>query len=113
VTRSTPAAGTQAPAGATVTLFYSTGLVDVPDVMGESQAIAEARLADAGFKVDTTHEPTADAPTGTVIKQDPPAGTRRERGSTVSIVVASEPEPTPTPTPTDDDEDGGILDGIF
>jgi eukaryotic-like serine/threonine-protein kinase len=113
VTRSTPAAGTQAPAGATVTLFYSTGLVDVPDVMGESQAIAEARLADAGFKVDTTHEPTADAPTGTVIKQDPPAGTRRERGSTVSIVVASEPEPTPTPTPTDDDEDGGILDDIF
>ncbi|MEQ4209793.1 Stk1 family PASTA domain-containing Ser/Thr kinase [Actinopolymorpha sp. B9G3] len=113
VTRSDPAAGTQATAGTTITLFYSTGLVEVPDVMRESQEVAEARLADAGFDVRTTHEPTADAPTSTVINQTPTAGTRRERGSTITIVVASQPELEPEPTPTPTDDDGGILDDLF
>ncbi|MEQ7129551.1 Stk1 family PASTA domain-containing Ser/Thr kinase, partial [Actinopolymorpha sp. B11F2] len=51
VTTTDPAPGTPAPEGSTITVYYSSGLIEVPEVLGESQAVAEARLEDAGFKV--------------------------------------------------------------
>lgn len=100
VTRVTPREGTQAASGSTVTVYYSSGLIEVPNVLEQSEGEAEARLEDAGFKVRTVRQTTSEASAGTVIEQVPGSGSRRERGSTVTIVVAREPEPEPEPTPT-------------
>ena len=101
VTKVRPDEGSKAPAGSTVTIFYSSGLVSVPKVVGQSEDEAAARLRDAGFKVHTVTQRTSDDDPGTVISQVPDPGTRREQGSTVTIVVAREPEPEPEPTPTE------------
>jgi eukaryotic-like serine/threonine-protein kinase len=111
VTRTDPGPGTIAAKGATITVFHSTGLVEVPHVIVKSQQIAEATLQDAGFNVRTIHQETTDAAAGTTIDQIPEAGTKRERGTTVTIVVATQPEPEPTSSPTDDD--GGLLGDLF
>ncbi|MEQ7128396.1 PASTA domain-containing protein, partial [Actinopolymorpha sp. B11F2] len=79
---------TPAPEGSTITVYYSSGLIEVPEVLGESQAVAEARLEDAGFKVRQVEQESADVPRGTVIEQTPTAGERRQRGSTVTIAIS-------------------------
>jgi eukaryotic-like serine/threonine-protein kinase len=88
VTTTDPAAGTTVAEGSTITVYYSSGLTEVPEVIGQTQELAEAQLKDAGFKVEKVEEQTADAEDGTVIAQDPEAGRRTKRGSTVTITVA-------------------------
>jgi beta-lactam-binding protein with PASTA domain/predicted Ser/Thr protein kinase len=60
----------------------------VPTVIGKSQPEAEAILAGAGFEIAITSVPS-DNPPGTVTEQDPPAGSRAEEGSTVTITVST------------------------
>jgi eukaryotic-like serine/threonine-protein kinase len=62
----------------------------VPTVIGESQTQAQAALEDAGFQVAVKTVPT-DAPKGNVLEQDPPAGSRADKGSTVTITVSAGP----------------------
>jgi eukaryotic-like serine/threonine-protein kinase len=101
VTRTSPREGADAPRGSTVVLYVSTGLVTVPDVVGDDQDVAEAKIRDAGLKVDTEERPTTEAAPGTVLEQVPGGESRRERGSTVTIFVAVQPEPEPEPEPTE------------
>jgi eukaryotic-like serine/threonine-protein kinase len=112
VTRSAPDSGRRAPAGSTVTLSYSAGLVAVPDVVGRDEDVAAAILEDAGFVARRVVRPTTDTVPGTVVAQNPTAEAMAERGSPVTIAVAAEPtpapEPSPSPSPTDDG--GGLLD---
>ncbi len=63
-------------------------LITVPDVLGAEQEVAEARLDKLGLipDVDTRD---ADEPEGTVIDQEPAAGTGLLRGDTVTIVVST------------------------
>jgi serine/threonine-protein kinase len=74
----------------------------VPDLTGMAQSNAEAALADAGLELGTVaQEQSASVPPGAVIRQDPPAGEKVDKGSSVSIVVSTgSPSPTPTPTPS-------------
>jgi serine/threonine-protein kinase len=105
VTRTDPEAGTSVPRGSTVTIYYSSGLVEVPDVVGESQSRAEAILEDAGFEPRPVYEETTSESEGTVIDQVPGEGSRREKGSTVQITIAVEPEeeePQPSTEPEPD-----------
>ena len=102
VTRMDPPEGSVVPKGSAVTLFYSTGMIEVPDVREKTEAEARAILIEAGFKVSSIPQPTADVPPGTVISQVPDPGTRRMAGAKVSIVIAQAPEPTAPPTPTPD-----------
>ncbi len=60
----------------------------VPTVIGETQARAEAILSDAGFQVEVKSVPN-DAKRGTVLEQDPTAGSRADKGSTVTLTVSS------------------------
>jgi beta-lactam-binding protein with PASTA domain len=69
-------------------LTRSGGDVLVPTVIGKTQAEAETELGDAGFEVAVTSVPS-DSPRGTVLEQDPPAGSRAEEGSTVTITVST------------------------
>ena len=97
VLRVIPAEGTQLPAGQEVTLVVSSGEVDVPFVIGQSEQEAEQRLQRAGFNVGVSFSPDL-GPVGRVLSQEPGAGTA-ELGSTVVIVVSQE-APSPTPTPS-------------
>lgn len=71
--------------------------VAVPDVAGSSQAVAEARLTEAGFTVVVSQAESDAVPAGSVISQDPQAGVVATQGSAVRIVVSTG---TPTPTPS-------------
>ena len=59
---------------------------------GAGRRRAQARQRHAGDRATTV-------PAGAVIRQDPPAGEKVDKGSAVSIVVSSGP-PTPSPSPT-------------
>jgi beta-lactam-binding protein with PASTA domain/tetratricopeptide (TPR) repeat protein len=60
----------------------------VPSLVGLSWQEAEKRLTDAGLHSRTKME-NSDAPKGTVIKQDPPAGTGVPQGSEIVAYVSA------------------------
>jgi hypothetical protein len=68
----------------------------VPNVVGLPESEATAVLSQAGFEVVTEEEPTATETPGTVLRQNPTAGT--EWCDTVTLTVAVEEPLTPTHT---------------
>lgn len=98
-----PAPGTEVAENAQVTLIWSTGPNEVPDVVGETEERARQLIEDAGFEVFVTEDTTTEAEAGTVLQQNPGAGQQQDQGSSVTIVVSRyEPPETETPTPTPD-----------
>lgn len=81
------------PKDQSVTLQLSKGAekVEVPDVTGDSFEDAEAELKDKGFEVDKQSK-TSNEEEGTVLKQDPKSGSKRDKGSTITLTVAVAPE---------------------
>ncbi|MER5201600.1 Stk1 family PASTA domain-containing Ser/Thr kinase [Streptomyces sp. NPDC002825] len=73
----------------TIQVFVSEGspLVEVPDVMEQSQERAEQTLKDKGFKVKVEQEESEEEP-GTVLRQNPEGGTKAEQNSEITITVA-------------------------
>ena len=65
----------------------------VPNVVGMSQADAEAALEDAGFAPIATKVTTNEAPAGDVVAQVPAANTELTKGSQVALQVAQASEP--------------------
>jgi len=106
VVNQNPAPGTQVPPGSKVTIFVS-GAASVPNVVGLSQASAEASLQSSGFKVtvETVPGPAGTQP-GTVWQQTPKSDTTATQGSPVTILVqpaAATPPGSPSApgSPTD------------
>ncbi len=101
-----PPAGTAVAPGTNVTLFISSGppAKQIPDVTGETRARATADLANAGFKVAVTTQPSSTATAGDVISQNPSGGTSATPGSTVTIDVASAPTTASVPSVTGNTE---------
>jgi beta-lactam-binding protein with PASTA domain len=93
-----PAPNTQVPPGSAVTILVS-GAASVPNVVGLSQASAEASLQSSGFKVtvETVAGPAGTA-AGNVWKQTPNSGTTAPQGTTVTILVQPQASPTGSPT---------------
>ena len=76
------------------TLFLRSSVVSVPPLIGKS--IAEAESLDPSLYQRITTEQYSDLPRGTIIAQDPPAGSRRKavRGKrfiTISLYVSRGP----------------------
>lgn len=96
-----PELGSTVSYGATISLQMSNGQVEVPDVIGRSQADAvQALEADGvGLSANVETEETDEAQPDTVIKQSVTGGNTVDQGSTITITVAIEP---PEPTPTDE-----------
>jgi eukaryotic-like serine/threonine-protein kinase len=67
------------------------GKVSVPNVTGQTQALAVARLQRAGLSAVVNQAASPAAPSGVVVTQSPRAGVGLARGSRVSIVVSSGP----------------------
>jgi len=95
-----PVAGTSVDVGTLVKVFYATGPVEVPNVVGMSQDEATRTLEDAGFKVEVVFDSSTPSEKGTVLKQTPAGLTEQPKGSTVFITVSSYEEPTESPSPT-------------
>ena len=94
-----PSAGQSVARGSQVTIFASTGAITVPDVVGQDRKPAVTALKKAGFVVSVTEQSTSDpSEVGTVISEFPPAGSRGQRGDTVTISVGVA-APTTTTTP--------------
>ena len=94
-----PAGGSSVPEGTTVTLTVSSGPCNavVPDVVGLTLEAAQAALAVYNFNVQTTDACSDTVPAGSVISQNPVAGTAVTEGSTVNLVVSSGPCPVTVP----------------
>jgi serine/threonine-protein kinase len=98
-----PRAGDEVKKGTAVVLRVSKGnLARVPNVVGDSEERAKARLEAAGFRFRVVAGEPSDEP-GIVTNQDPDGNTQQPKGTEVRIVVstAEEPEPTEPPEPTD------------
>lgn len=102
-----PTPGTQLRAGAQVTLVVSSGRVEVPLVVGRTQAEAEQLLQRAGFSVGVRLVDDVGEP-GRVLGQDP-VNTTAVRGSTVVIRVSQVPPPPPPPPPSPTPEPTPLL----
>jgi beta-lactam-binding protein with PASTA domain/predicted Ser/Thr protein kinase len=68
----------------------------VPGVVGETFSTAQAQLQNDNFNVSEL-QVTNPKPSGTVISQDPLAGTKAKKNSTVSLTVSSGPGNTTVP----------------
>jgi serine/threonine-protein kinase len=88
------------PQGTTVTVSFSDGPEQVPDVVGMKQADAEKAIRDAGFQPDVVESSSTTEPKGTVIQQSPKPGQTAAQGSTVTILVSSFEAPSESPSPT-------------
>jgi eukaryotic-like serine/threonine-protein kinase len=98
-----PAANTFSAKGSTVTLTVSKGpqTTGVPSVEGTDEQTAKSTLEASGFKVRVRHEDTPDEGLdGSVLSQDPPAGTEAKPKSRVTIVVGRYKAPPPEETTT-------------
>lgn len=94
VIRTDPGAQAQHLDGSVVTIFVSLGpeLTEVPTIVGETQADAEAMLRDLGFTVGTISTETSDTvPEGTVISQVQSAGEEIRHDSAISFTVSEGP----------------------
>lgn len=93
VAKATPAPTTVA----TPTATPAAQAVAVPAVTGTAAATAEARLREAGFTVTRQEAFSSSVAAGSVVEQNPPAGTQRQRGDAVIIVVSRGPQGTTVP----------------
>jgi beta-lactam-binding protein with PASTA domain len=84
-----PAAGTPEPKGTTIRLLVSSGpdQVDVPNVVGQTKAAAEATLLAAGFNVNESNVIAGPTKIGKVVTQSPLGATKAKKGDVVNITI--------------------------
>jgi len=88
ITKTDPAANTPVKAGASVTLYVSSGNVVVPNVTGKHQEDAAAELTALGLRVNTSAV-ESDEPEGSVVSQDRPEGAIVPQGTVINLGVAT------------------------
>jgi serine/threonine-protein kinase len=100
-----PKGGVKANEGAVVTIVVSAGAgkVDVPSVVGKTQAQATSLLTNAGFVPQVVQQPDDTIKAGEVISQSPAAGGQADKGSTVIITVSSGVAQVSVPSVAGDD----------
>lgn len=93
-----PPAGTKDQKGNTVTILVSKGsqTAAVPNVVGESESQAQAKLRNLGFRVDREYKAANKTP-GQVLAQDPTGGVKTTLGSAVQILIDREPSKVAVP----------------
>ena len=101
VIRTDPAAGTQVAAGSTVILYISRPQVStttkVPSLTGMSVNDARTLLVQNHLGLGSQSEEYSDQPAGTVLSQNPAAGTTAKLNSRVNVVVSAGAAPVQEP----------------
>ena len=103
-----PAAGTKADKGSTVTLSVSTGPGDIsiPTVQGLSEAAAKRTLTHAGLKVGTVStRASGQFPAGQATGTDPGAGRDVPHGFAVTLFISSGPAQKQVPSVIGESQD--------
>ncbi|WP_310113918.1 Stk1 family PASTA domain-containing Ser/Thr kinase [Pseudarthrobacter oxydans] len=111
VVGSEPAEGTEIRKFQPVSLFVSKGpqLFPLPVLAGGTLDEAKNGLNAAEMVLGpVTEQFDEQAPAGTVLSQDPAAGTEVRRGTPVGLVVSKGPEPIPVPLVVGQDEDDAV-----
>ncbi len=104
IIRTDPAAGSQVAVGSTVVVYVSRPQVSttakVPSLVGLSN-VNDARtlLVQNKLGLGSTTEQYSDKPAGTIIGQNPAAGSTVKVNSRVSVTVSAGPEPVPETRP--------------
>ena len=92
ISKQTPEAGEKVSKHTKVEVVVSSGLVGskkaIPDVSGMSETEAQNELEDDGFKVTSSFQYDDSVESGKVISTTPEAGTKAEKGSTVTMLVS-------------------------
>ncbi len=85
-----PKAGDGIKKGAEIKVVISKGKKqgEIPSLYGKTESGARKALESMGFKLGSVSEDYSDEEKGTVISQDPAAGTKAEEGATVNIVIS-------------------------
>jgi len=88
-----PEANTRAPKGSTIRLTVSSAQVTIPnDLVGQGFDAVQAKLQSPGLVASRQDQESPDKPANTVLAVNPPGGTKVDRGSTVTLTVATEPQ---------------------
>jgi serine/threonine-protein kinase len=98
VIRTDPEEGTEVERGSTVTVFVASDEIVLGDFSGQTFAEAREELINLGLTPRQQNRPDDGAEEGTVIGQNPRAGSKVSKGQTVTLIVAVAPEPTDEPT---------------
>ncbi|HIT33545.1 MAG TPA: Stk1 family PASTA domain-containing Ser/Thr kinase [Candidatus Faecousia intestinigallinarum] len=89
IIRTDPFEGQPLEDGQTVTLWVSTGMMEVPNVEGMNETAAVEKLAENGFKNVEIEEVDSDRPSGEVINQSLRAHTEADVTTEVTLEVSS------------------------
>ena len=71
--------------------------VGVPNVVGLERQLAVAKLEEAGLEADVEEQPDPEALPGIVFEQNPRAGSRLQKGDSVTILVSTGPRKVDVP----------------
>jgi len=71
--------------------------VTVPNLIGQDVSAAQALATQTGFTLSPTVVQASGAVVNSVVTQDPPAGTKIDKGGTVTVTVAAGPETVAVP----------------
>ena len=102
VIRSDVEPGTKLSQGDAVTLIVSGEAgegVTVPDIYNKSLAEAVSELESQGFQTERNEGYSDTVAEGNVMAQSPEAGSKAERGSTVTITISQGPQESKVPVP--------------
>ena len=92
ISKQTPEAGEKVSKHTKIEVVVSSGLVGskkaIPNVSGMSETEAQNELEEAGFKVTSSFQYDDSVESGKVIITTPEAGTKAEKGSTVTMLVS-------------------------
>ena len=85
-----PEAGSKVKEQRLVTVYISKGgeEIEMPDLKGLSRENAEEKLKKVGLKLGSVYEKNSSEEAGTVIAQDPRAGSKISKGQSVDITVS-------------------------
>ena len=98
VTGVDPAEGASVALDTPITVFYASGMGEVPNYFGNTREDAIQTAKNAGFtSVKFTEEPSPTMSAGKVFQQSPGAGSNVKRTTTIRLTLAKTPE-TPPPT---------------
>lgn len=94
VVRTDPEAGTEVSSGSTVVVYISRGkedkLVDIPNLEGKKIEDAKAVLGNINLRIGEIEYQSSALPQGTIISQDPKAGTTIPEGEEVKLIISGQ-----------------------
>lgn len=94
-----PAANEEVANDSTITLFLSSGKVDLPDLTGLTESEARSAVTDLGLIPQVTYQEFPQGPYGEVESQSP-SPSRVDNGTTVTLTVSTEPSTVAVPDVT-------------